>query len=113
MDTHTEPEIPAVSVEEAARRLANGVRLLDVREQNEWDEAHIEGTELMPMSTINDWYADVEPGAEILVFCRSGSRSAKVAHALITQAGFTNVTNVAGGIVAWHKADLPLVTLNP
>ncbi len=108
MATDTTPEIPSITVEEAAALLAKGVRLIDVREQNEWDEAHVAGSELLPMSSINDWYADIDPDTEILVFCRSGGRSAQVAHALITQAGFTNVTNVSGGILAWHEADLPL-----
>lgn len=107
---HQDPEIPAVSVEEAHRRLGAGVRMLDVREQVEWDEAHVEGAELMPMSLINDWYADLDPDTELLVFCRTGNRSGRVTATLIAQAGFTNVVNVDGGIVAWSEADLPLRT---
>ncbi len=102
------PEVPTVTVEEAARMLERGVRLIDVREQNEWDESHVPGTELRPMSTINDWYTELDPAEEIIVLCRSGNRSGSVVNALIQQVGFEDISNIAGGILAWAEADLPV-----
>ncbi len=101
------PNVPAVDVEEAQRRHAAGARLIDVREHMEHVSLRIPGTQLLPMSTIREWYADLDPDEELLVYCRTGQRSASVVHALIEQAGFTNATNVTGGIVAWAETGLP------
>jgi len=102
------PEVPTVTVEEAQRRHAAGARLIDVRERVEHDAVRIPGSELMPMSTIQQWYADLRPDEPLVVICRSGSRSASVVNALVEQAGFTDIVNVTGGIIAWSAAGLPL-----
>lgn len=104
------PEVPAVTAEEAEQLIAAGALLVDCREQNEWDAARIPGADLKPMSEINDWYQDLPRERQIVVQCRTGARSAQIVHALITQAGFDNVTNLAGGIVAWAEAELPVDT---
>jgi rhodanese-related sulfurtransferase len=98
------PAVPTVTVHEAKVRLDAGVRFIDVRETNEFAVARIPGSDLKPMSTIRQWYTELSPDDELLVSCRSGRRSADVVHALIEQAGFTNVSNVAGGIIAWADA---------
>jgi rhodanese-related sulfurtransferase len=105
-----QPQVPCVDVDEAARRHAAGARLIDVREQIEWDAGHVPGSELRPMSTINDWYTDLDPAEEVLVICRTGNRSGSVVDALINRAAFTDAHNVSGGIVAWAQADLPVET---
>ena len=105
-----QPDVPSISASAAEEARQNGTRLIDVREQNEWDESHIPGAELRPMSTINDWYADLPQDEPVIVYCRSGSRSANVIQALMTQAGHTNLSNLTGGIIAWANADLPLST---
>lgn len=104
------PEVPAVDAREAERLVAGGALLVDCREQNEWDAARIPGAELKPMSQINDWYQDLPRDREIVFQCRTGTRSAQIVHALITQAGFANVTNLTGGIVAWAETGLPVDT---
>lgn len=93
---------------EASARFDRGARLLDVRERVEFDAVRVPGSELMPMSTIQAWYADLDPNEELLVLCRSGNRSASVVNALITQAGFTNCHNVTGGIIAWAESGLTI-----
>lgn len=102
------PEVPSISVDEAERRRAAGARLIDVRERVEFDAVRVPGSELMPMSTIQQWYTDLASDAEIMVLCRSGNRSASVVNALVEQAGFTNVVNITGGIIAWSEAGLPI-----
>lgn len=104
------PEVPAVTAEEAERLVAAGAMLVDCREQDEWDAARIPGAELKPMSTINDWYQDLPRDRQIVFQCKTGARSGQIVHALITQAGFDNVTNLTGGIVAWTAAELPVDT---
>lgn len=102
------PDVPTVTTAEAKQRLDAGVRFIDVREIHEYAALHIPGTELRPMSTIREWYSDLDADEELLVSCRTGQRSANVVNALIEQAGFTKVFNVAGGIVAWSEAGYPV-----
>jgi rhodanese-related sulfurtransferase len=102
------PEVPTLTVEEAAARQSAGARIIDVREPVEYHSVRVPNSDLLPMSTIQTWYADLGQHEELLVLCRSGNRSASVVNALIEQAGFTNVSNVAGGIIAWGEAGLPI-----
>ncbi|MFP5332314.1 MAG: rhodanese-like domain-containing protein [Acidimicrobiia bacterium] len=103
-----QPEVPTVDVDEAAARIEAGALLVDVREQAEWDEARIPGAVHRPITMINEWYADLPADRDIVFQCHSGGRSAQVVHALTTQAGMTNVWNLAGGIVAWANAGQPV-----
>jgi rhodanese-related sulfurtransferase len=97
-----------VNADEAHRLVDEGALLVDVREANEWDHVRIPGAHLHPMSTINDWWQQLPKDRTVVLQCRSGQRSGNVARALMTQAGFTNVVNLAGGIIAWAEAELPL-----
>lgn len=102
------PEVPTVTVDEAAALDADGARIIDVREPVEYHAAHVPGSDLLPMSAIQSWYSDLDKDDHLLVICRTGNRSAAVVNALIEQAGFTNAWNVQGGLVAWAKAGLPV-----
>ncbi len=85
--------------------------MIDVREQSEIDEAAPAVGVFFPMSKINpETFASeckVRKDQPIFLFCRSGGRSMRVAEALATQ-GFTDLTNVTGGILAWQAEGLPL-----
>lgn len=83
---------------------------LDVREQDEFDFASIEGSTLVPMSEIQERVGELEPHKErdIVVFCHHGMRSMQVTMWL-TQQGFTSVKNMDGGIDAWSLAVDPAV----
>ena len=89
---------------ELADRLADTARekpvLLDVREPWEFDICHIEGSQLMPMASVPARVAELDAGAEMVVVCHHGGRSAQVGMFLERQ-GFTNVINLAGGVAAW------------
>src|SRR3954453_22986950 len=76
------------------------VRIIDVREPDEYQIAHIESTELRPMSQLRDWWQDLPRDEELVIMCHHGSRSAQVCMAL-SGAGFEHLTNLAGGIDAW------------
>lgn len=104
--------ISEISVVEAHERLKadKPPRLIDVREPNEWQVARIDGAQLLPLS---QWPAIAEQlstdrEAEILIYCQHGSRSAH-AVAILQQRGFTNVTNMAGGIDSWSENVDPAV----
>jgi rhodanese-related sulfurtransferase len=102
-------EAPAIDVHEAYRRAQDGALLLDVREPDEHAEAHIPGDQLLPLTEFAERYeGELPKEREIVVYCRSGRRSAQVVNFLLAQ-GYQAI-NVAGGIIAWREAGLPIVS---
>ena len=87
-----------------AWRDANDAVIVDVREANEWDEAHIPGAILMPLSTF-DPQEIPDPGSKTLVFhCRSGRRCGFAAEKAV-EAGYKGVIKrMEGGFIAWSAA---------
>lgn len=75
-------------------------RLIDVREQWEWDQAHLEGAEHIPLGQLQGSADRLDPNEELVVYCRSGARSARAAQWLRGQ-GFQRVSNLTGGILRW------------
>ena len=102
-DAQVQDGIPQVSVETLKAKLDSGDEflLLDVREPHEYQIAQIGGT-LIPLGSVGQRLGEIAEykDKEVLVHCRSGARSQKAALEL-KAAGFTNVSNVAGGILAW------------
>lgn len=95
-----------ISVSEVKQRIATGenLHLLDVRETEEREEFNIGGKHLplgeirnMETESLNDWKDE-----EIIIYCRSGNRSA-YACMFLEQQGFSNVKNLTGGMVEWSK----------
>jgi molybdopterin/thiamine biosynthesis adenylyltransferase/rhodanese-related sulfurtransferase len=95
--------IPQITVEELKRKLdaKEDIFVLDVREPHEYPIANL-GAPLIPVGSIEGRIGELaaHKNSEVVVHCRSGARSQKAALAL-KQAGFTNVSNLAGGILAW------------
>ncbi len=77
---------------------------LDCREQNEYDQVHIEGTMLLPMSEIQERVGELDEhrDREIVVHCHHGGRSLQVAGWLVQQ-GFADAKSLAGGIDLWSQ----------
>jgi len=106
--------IPQISVKELKARLdkkeANNDNflLLDVREPYEFQIAQI-GGKLIPQNDVANRLSELNPAQEIIVHCRSGVRSQKIAE-LLKQSGFEKVSNLAGGILAWSDEIDPTVT---
>ena len=96
-------EYKKISAADAKARMDSGdtIVILDVRTQEEYDAGHIPGAILIPNETIVDKQPELLPdlNAEILVYCRSGNRSAQAAKKLIA-IGYTNVVDF-GGIIDW------------
>ncbi len=77
--------------------------LLDVRENWEIEIAPVPSPTLhIPMSQVADRLAELDPAVETVVICRSGARSMEVAR-FLEHAGFSTVSNMTGGILAWAK----------
>ncbi len=95
-----------ISAEDLKRRLDTGekITIVDVREQDEWDICHIEGAELIPLSTIPDRVAEFKSngGKTIILHCHKGIRSMRALNYLRTQ-GIENTKSLAGGIDAWAE----------
>ena len=73
--------------------------LIDVREPHEVKIASIGGT-LIPLKTLPDRINEIPKDVPVVVYCRSGGRSAKACEFLMSH-GFTNVKNMAGGVLNW------------
>jgi adenylyltransferase/sulfurtransferase len=101
-----------ISVSQLAERLSRGEKplLLDVREPHEYAAGHLEETTHIPMQQIPQRVAELPRDKEIVVYCRSGSRSARVQQFLISN-GFTRVKNLAGGMMAWKREVDPAMTV--
>jgi adenylyltransferase/sulfurtransferase len=95
MDTPLE-----VNVSTAAQLLREGALLLDVREASEVDTCAVAGSQHLPMNQVPEKLADLPRDRLILVHCHHGGRSMRVTQYLRAN-GFTQVSNVAGGIDAW------------
>jgi molybdopterin/thiamine biosynthesis adenylyltransferase/rhodanese-related sulfurtransferase len=97
-----EAHVPHISVTELKAKLDKGehFKLIDVREPYEWDICHIPGAKLIPLGQLPSRMSELDSADEIVLQCKSGARSAR-ALKLLQEAGFSKLTNVEGGIMAW------------
>ena len=98
-----------VDVEQALERVRQGARLIDVREDNEWQRGHAAGAEHMGRGVIERDIETAVPdhSAELILYCGGGYRSALAADNL-RRMGYTNVYSLAGGWRAWKEAGAPV-----
>jgi rhodanese-related sulfurtransferase len=95
-----------ITVNEAAKKRERGVFILDVRQTSEWNEYHIPDSTLIPLDQLAGRQNEVPKDREVVVVCRSGNRSAK-GRDILMKAGFTEVTNMQGGLLQWRADGLP------
>jgi molybdopterin/thiamine biosynthesis adenylyltransferase/rhodanese-related sulfurtransferase len=94
-----------VTVQEMKRALDNpnlGIKVIDVREPDEYEIAHIAGVPQIPLSQIEQRFTELDPNAQYYIHCKSGVRSMKALQFLRGQ-GFKYLKNVKGGILAWSE----------
>lgn len=99
-----------IKVEQAEEKIKAGDQLLDVRTKEEWDEGHLKGAKLVTLS--EEGFAEkakavLDPKKPVVIYCRSGNRSATAAK-LLRDAGFTKVFDMAGGIFTWQRNGKPV-----
>ena len=96
--------VPALTPSDLAARLKRGedLDLVDVREPHEWDICRIEGARLAPLSSFAEALRTMDSARDVVLYCKSGVRSAKAARQL-QAAGFKRVWNLAGGILRWSE----------
>jgi rhodanese-related sulfurtransferase len=95
-----------IDVRQAAALAGQGALLLDVREPGEWAAGHIAGATHMPLGDLDP--ASVPAGTSVVAVCRSGNRSSQAALELLKTG--RDAVNMAGGMLAWQKAGLPVVS---
>jgi hydroxyacylglutathione hydrolase len=99
--------LPQITVQELNARLReNGLKVLDVRRENEWEAGHINGADWYPLDHFKAALPPIEPKQPLAVHCQGGYRSV-IACSLLQRAGHSNVINVIGGFDAWLEAQLP------
>lgn len=96
------------TAKEAYDMLTRGdaVEIIDVRQPDEYREAHVEPSRLIPLGELSRRASELDRSRTLLMLCRSGRRSAMATQQLAAQ-GF-NVRNIDGGIIAWIGAQLPV-----
>jgi adenylyltransferase/sulfurtransferase len=82
--------------------------LVDVREPFEYQICKIPSATLIPLGEVPKRLGELDPDAEIVIHCKGGVRSAK-AQGILREAGFKNVLNMTGGILAWSEKVDPTV----
>ncbi len=85
----------------------DGAVIVDVRQPEEFEAAHVEGARLVPLGELAERTGELPADRTLYLICRSGARSAQ-ATAYLEAQGYDAV-NVEGGIIAWHEAGLPVV----
>ncbi|MCY0904180.1 rhodanese-like domain-containing protein [Arthrobacter sp. H14-L1] len=85
-------------------------RILDVREDYEWEAGHIAGALHIPLEQIPARLDELDPDEDLQIICRTGGRSLR-ATTWLTENGYS-ATNVAGGMGAWVEAERPMVSEN-
>lgn len=101
--------LPEVSVTTAAELRDDGAFVLDVREPDEWVDGHIPGAVHIPLGELAGRAGEVPADRTVVVVCRSGNRSAQ-GREILRAAGLPRVTSMAGGMLDWAAAGLPVVT---
>jgi sulfur-carrier protein adenylyltransferase/sulfurtransferase len=102
--------IELLDLDTAREEIASGTKLIDVREQNEWDESHIDAALHVPQGELVERIDEIAPDTSerLLLHCRTDNRSSTMA-AELSGLGYDNVAVVEGGIVAWENAGLPTI----
>ena len=102
-----------ISAHELQRQLENGtgMKVLDVRESDEWDEGHIEGASSRSFKVLEAGLSEINIGPDdpVAVTCAGGVRSS-TACSILQRNGYERVHNLTGGMSAWKAAGLPMVT---
>ncbi len=89
--------IEMIPVDEAKREIAEGVRVIDVREQNEWDESHLEGAIHIPQAEVAERIDEIAPdrSERLIVHCRTDNRSARIVD-LLGELGYEDAVRGRG-----------------
>jgi adenylyltransferase/sulfurtransferase len=97
---HDPDEVTVQEMKKALENSSLNIKVIDVREPDEYQIAHIDGVPLIPLGTLPQRFTELDPNQQIYIHCKSGVRSMRALHFLREQ-GFKYVKSVKGGINAW------------
>ena len=102
----------SLNIQESFKIIQEGALIIDVREEDEFNQAHIENSILIPLSQISaQKLAEVNPDNKtIIIHCRSGKRSKVAANILTDQNYIGEIFEIDEGIVGWITSKLPVVS---
>ncbi len=100
--------VPEIDVDELRVHHQAGAPIVDVRQPDEYHEAHVPGAQLIPLAEVPDRLGELPEARPLYLICRSGARSGRAGEFLVTE-GY-EVVNVAGGTLAWIDAGFPVDT---
>ncbi len=101
-------EVSVEQMKEALEDPTRGIKVIDVREPDEYQIARVEGVPLWPLSQFPQRFRELDPNQSYYVHCKMGGRSMQAVQ-FLKQQGFRNVKSVAGGITAWSDKIDPRV----
>ncbi len=105
------PELTEIPPETVHRWIGDGEALLvDVREADELAQARLEDAVHVPMSAFDPQRIPTDTGKKVVFICAQGARSEQVRQYVVAQGILTEAYNMAGGLMAWAEAGLPLET---
>jgi rhodanese-related sulfurtransferase len=106
--------ISEVNVEQARERVESGAKLIDVREDNEWQDGHAAGAAHMGRGVIERDIVQTYPekDTELILYCGGGYRSALAAD-MLQKMGYSNVHSMDGGWAAWKDSGAPVESEMP
>ncbi len=93
-------EVTVQDMKQALENPALGIKVVDVREPDEYEIAKVAGVPLLPLSQLNDRFTELDPNQRYYLHCKAGVRSLKALN-FLRQQGFKYVKSVKGGITAW------------
>ena len=106
-------ELETVSAQEFFKHLSDGnIEVIDVRTPEEYSDGHIKDSvnaDIKNTDQFTKFLATLDKKKTYLVYCRSGVRAGE-AMKLMTEKGFTRITNLSGGVLSWQAADYPLTS---
>lgn len=98
--TSNPDEVTVQDMKKALEDSKLGIKVVDVRDPDEWQICHVNGVELVPLGSLPQRFTELDPNQTIYLHCKSGIRSMKALKFLKEQ-GFKYVKSVKGGISAW------------
>lgn len=99
-------DIPAIDIPTLRRELDAGAPVFDVRQPDEYAEAHVPGVRLVPLDEVPERVEEFPEDRTVYVICRSGARSGRAVEFLRTRG--VDAVNVSGGTLAWMEAGNPV-----
>jgi rhodanese-related sulfurtransferase len=105
LPTSSQVTVPTIEVRDLQALIKNKAFffLLDVRQPEEFTQGHIEGAVSMPLGSLPNSYKQIPKGVKLVVYCRSGHRSAQAVSFLLAQ-GYDKAVSLSGGYTAWLAA---------